>query len=665
MHPPSFDVDDVLRDAADAFLGPALRDALAARAEPHPTVPRLGVAPGLLTAFPEIEGTGLEIAAEVWSAVRVHYASVLRQRKLDRAFLDAATRAMAPRNEGVDPRSEGWQTAIGLRDATGRLVIGPHPQPPDPPSVDVPDWLAGDQITLFGPPDSPRMAINAMNALARVRPDEPAIVTSLVAESGAVPRWGADSEDSKTPLRADLLAATVNLAACFDGTLRWTDPQSGRAYALTEGPRSLPIKRVAGLALPDGAHLLDGLPLPLHLTELVGHVWLTRGHPTASVLYLPKLENEEEAAYVCALLDAVEHAVARRHPSFAGPLRVLVVFENPRAIFRMREMACALGRHFLGGSLGWHDFLASTARLFRHDPGYRIPVKSDPDIVVQHICASHRALATQLGPSGALCIGGMYGVLPVEGDADSLRVSRIGFVRDVVTQLRRGLHGMWVAHPDFVRPGIALVRAWRRRERDPLDPALHDLVRAWVPDAEDCARLLAFVDGPDPGIGNLHGARSLLAADLGQSQVIANHDPQEVRTNVVQALHYLTDWLRGNGCVALPATLRDARGNAVPVRIMDDLATTERSRWELWHEVAHGRVGVDQFEAILAEEAARLAGAPWTAVAARVLRRLVVTTSPPEWVPELLLPFTFDFVRAAADPWAEAVRLCPGRLQDE
>jgi hypothetical protein len=324
----------------------------------------------------------------------------------------------------------------------------------------------------------------------------------------------------------------------------------------------------------------------------------------------------------------------------------------------MREMAAALGPHFLGGSLGWHDFLAATARLFRHDPTYRIPVKSDPDIVIRHIRASHVALATQLGPSGALCIGGMYGVLPVDGDDASLQAARVGFVRDVVTQLRRGLHGMWVAHPDFVRPGLALVEAWRRREADPADRGLHDLLCALVDDPVELEALRAFVDGPDPGRGHLHGPRSLLAADLGTSQVIANGHPDEVATNVRQSLHYLVDWLSGNGCVALPATVRNIRGEPVAVRIMDDLATTERSRWELWHEVHHGRVPVALFDRILGAcldellGEARPAAVRWGPEAARVLRALVVCDVPPEWVTELLLPWTFEPLRDGTVPHA-------------
>ena len=53
-----------------------------------------------------------------------------------------------------------------------------------------------------------------------------------------------------------------------------------------------------------------------------------------------------------------------------------------------------------------------------------------------------------------------------------MQASIVGYVKDVVTQLRRGLDGFWVAHPSFVRIGVALVAAWRRRERDAADDSL-------------------------------------------------------------------------------------------------------------------------------------------------------------------------------------------------
>ena len=116
------------------------------------------------------------------------------------------------------------------------------------------------------------------------------------------------------------------------------------------------------------------------------------------------------------------------------------------------------------------------------------------------------------------------------------------------------------------------------------------------------------------------------------------------------------------------------------VRVMDDLATTERSRWEVWAEVRHGRVSQELFEQILQEEVdfirngdetatkrteVRWEGeaARWYPLAVRLLRQLMLDPDPPEFVTELLMPFTFDCVRDAADPWAKAVALCPGKFE--
>jgi len=279
----------------------------------------------------------------------------------------------------------------------------------------------------------------------------------------------------------------------------------------------------------------------------------------------------------------------------------------------------------------------------------------------------------------------MYGVLPDDSVPGSFEVSMVGFIRDVVTQLRRGLDGFWIAHPDFVRIAIALVQAWRERERDPASDDLSQLIGALVTDADEAARVRAFVFGEDvPGLaeGDPRYLRGVLAADVDTSPVIANDDPEEVRYNVFQALQYLADWLGGNGCVALPATLKNGRGESIFVRIMDDLATTERSRWELWAEVRHGRVSQATFETILAQECAFLRGGPdasaaaargtprrvqipwdasterWYPIAVAILRRLVLSPEPPEFVTEIALPFTFACIRDADDPWAEASRLC-------
>ncbi len=670
------------------YLGEPLLKELEEQGESVPAVPGLSVAPGLRESFPHIEtDEALEFVCELYRRTRDELRAVLDQRGKDRDFIDETVAECAEKNAGRDYLSPDYETPVGRTDEDGRVVVGPPPadqqaSPDELEPVGVPEFMRGIQVTLFGPPDTAKMSINAMNALHRRPKNEPSLVTELVDESGAVPRWGADNEDSKTPIMRTFLKACENLVGCFDGTIRFVDEARQKTYELADDKLSKPIKRIPGLALPDGNHLLDGQPLPLHLFDFAMHLFHNWQRPEALVFYVPKLENEEEAAYIKSLVGHAEAMVRERHPEYeAGSVRLFIVFENPRAIFRIREIAQALSPHFLGGSLGWHDFLASTARVFRNDPRYRIPVKADPNIVINHIKESHEILARALDPLEAIKIGGMYGVLFEGGNRESFEVSMVGYIRDVVAQLKRGLDGFWVAHPDFVRPGIALVEAFQRSREDGDEDVLERLIEQLVPDPVEREPLLEFVFGEDvPGLpeDDPRYLRGVLAANVETSDVIANDDPEEVRYNVFQALQYLADWLCGNGCVALPATMTNARGEEVFVRIMDDLATTERSRWELWAELAHGRVCSELFERILDEELEFIRdgqdsankrvqvkwqgeAARWYPIAARLLTQLATSDEPPEFATELLLPFTLDCVREADDPWAEAGRLCPGK----
>ena len=136
------------------------------------------------------------------------------------------------------------------------------------------------------------MSINAMNALHQQLPGEDPLVAHLVRESGHVPRWGADSEDSKTPMARDLRMASRNLKGCFDGTLSYDDPRNGKHYSLAEDGLALPVKRIPGLALPAGppprqrAAPSSGRAGPAHLDQ--------SNREEARVLYFPKLRTRKK-----------------------------------------------------------------------------------------------------------------------------------------------------------------------------------------------------------------------------------------------------------------------------------------------------------------------------------------------------------------------------------
>ncbi len=627
----------------------------------------------------------LHFACELYAAVKDDLDLVLTQREIDRHFIDAKTQECVKINSqnNIPYADSAYQTVLAKQDERGRTVVGPltdaYHRSAGPCVAELPDWLAPPHVTLFGPPDSAKLSINAMNSFHRAIKDEPRDVADLLTRSKSLPKWGADDEDSKTPLHGDLVLAGDNLKQCFDGTLR--ESEGDRTYAIKADKQALPIKRIPGLALPCTFLFYHGNPLPLHIYDFALHLFHCRMNPRALVFYIPKLENEEEARYLKKLISTAEDMIGNFCPSYQpGSVRLMVVIENPRAIFRVNEIMDTLQPYFAGASLGWHDYLASTARLFKEDAHYRIPVKSDPDIVIKYIKASHELLANVVGGRGGIKVGGMYGVLPLNSDlkSRSFQVTIKGYIRDVITQLKRNLNGFWVAHPDFVRIGLALVQGWREFQDGDQLP-LENLVKALLLPHYH-AEMLAFIYGADSeglDCNSVNFPRALLAADLQESQLMSNSDAEEVRYNVFQTLQYLADWLCGNGCVALPAAIEGEM-----VRVMDDLATAERSRWEVWHEVRHGRFKSDDLVTIIAEEIDFITAnrkseqkqvqvvwnertAKWYPVAVYLTVLMMTQTQPVEFATELLLPFTLDAVRASADPLAFICQLEGDKYQLE
>jgi malate synthase len=651
------------------FLSPKLKEYLLKDATSFPGIEglqQIGAAGGLENK------ESMQFLIDLFLSLRPKLESVLHQRVLDRNFLDERCKALYQFNNEINTSfdHEDYQTVLGLEDQNGRVVAGPLRRnywktTSEKAIADLPEYLRGVHVTLFGPPDNAKMCVNAMNAYHRRLKSEAPIVSELLATHTSLPKWGADDEDSKTPMREDLQSAGENLSRCFTRDLAFEE--NSKKYELAADHLSLPIKRFPGLALPCAFLFYNSAPFPLHLYDFALHLYRNWNIPEALVFYVPKLENEEEAKYIHEMIETAEKKIQQLHPEYKlGTVRLMIVLENPRAIFRTHEIMDALYPYFAGASLGWHDFLASTARLFKEDGNYRIPIKADPDIVIKYIKASHELLANVVGERGGIKVGGMYGILPLgaEASSESFQLTMKGYIRDVVTQLKRKLSGFWVAHPDFVRLGLAFVEAWKiyqEGNKEKLVTLVNSLLAPkYQKEVHD------FMFGPDiEGLNpeNSRYARSLIVADLPASKSPANSDLAEIRYNVFQSLQYLTDWLSGNGCVALPAQIA-----GVSVRVMDDLATAERSRWEVWHEIYHGRVSLPDFLKVAHEEMAFIRkdlsneskivqvkwnerSAKWYPVAFNLMLKLMTDPRPAEFATELLLPFTLEMVRSSNDPW--------------
>ncbi len=661
------------------FISPSLRKFLLDKAKPLFSIPDLlsiGPSGGLENK------KSLEFLISLNNILATKLETILNQRILDRKFIDERTKVLYDYNQeaGLETSDEAYKSVLGLEDHNGRIVWGPlqkdYWQKTNHKDIaPLPEFLKGPHVTLFGPPESEKMCINAMNSYHRKLKDEPAIIEELLKTHKSSPKWGADDEDSKTPLREDLISSGENLAQCFTKKIKITSQAEDKKYELAKEKLALPIKRFPGLAIPCSFLFYKGLPLPLHLYDFALHFYKNWNHPEALVFYVPKLENEEEARYIKNMIQAAESLILKEHPEYkVGSVRLMIVLENPRAIFRTHEIIDELDPYFAGASLGWHDFLASTARLFKEDGNYRIPIKADPDIVIKYIKASHELLAKVVGPRGGIKVGGMYGILPLTNDlkSESFQTTIKGYIRDVITQLKRDLDGFWVAHPDFVRIGLAMVEAWKFYKEGNKKPLNNFVEALLLPKYQK--EILEFIENPDIESldpQNTRYARSLIVADLKQSELMANSDTEEIRYNVFQSLQYLTDWLSGNGCVALPAQV-----GGVAVRVMDDLATAERSRWEVWHEIYHNRISIEEFIKITFEEFNFIRrdlsdtkkivqvkwnqnSAKWYPVALKIMIKLMTDPNPPEFATELLIPFTIENIRNETDPWNAITQIDP------
>jgi len=536
-----------------------------------------------------------KLMALVYERIESQHLQVMHQRKKDREFIDQRMRAVSPFNE----------TIFGQKDADGRVVVGPlgvYDKPNGSNVAPIPTELMGVHVTLFGAPESDQACEDAMTCLEmkNILFHEPSIMQDLVSRGGSSVKWGADSEDSMTPRLDILTEASTRLARCY-----------------AKSTSVIPIKRIPGLGI--SCNFTNGIPL--YLYELL-NFFLSNRTQESLCFYIPKLENEEEASYLCAVLKATEEILDTEFNIRFKSIKVLVVIENPRAIFRVNEIMDELYPYFAGASLGWHDFLAGAARLHKFNEEYRIPVKADTNIVFNHVKAAHELVADVVGGRGGVPIGGMYGILPTETSKD---VVIRGFIRDVVVQLKRGLRGFWVAAPSFMRLGVALAQAWGEN-------CVEEFIRS-LPLPQPMIDEL--VDSKELDQKIIPTLSSLIVADLPESSVISNSHPKEIAYNCFQMLQYMTSWLSGNACDPLPGTV-----DGLPVFILDDLATVERSRWEMWHEVYYNRVPVETFIQIAHEQLhliRRKGSNKWHPLSLQILIMLVTDPEPVEFVTELLL----------------------------
>jgi len=351
----------------------------------------------------------------------------------------------------------------------------------------------------------------------------------------------ADLEDSCSPTWANIVAGQRNLRDAVRREI--TLDVGGKRYRLNESIATL-VVRPRGWHLAERHILVDGEPVSASLADFGLYFFhnaaelIARG--SGPYFYLPKMEHHLEARLWNDVFVFAQEALDIPR----GTIRATVLIETLPAAFEMEEMLYELREHVSGLNAGRWDYLFSFIKTFRDRADKVLPDRAQLTMTVPFMRAYTERLVQVCHTRGAHAIGGMAAFIPSRRDAEVNERAMAKVREDKERESGAGFDGTWVAHPDLVP--IA---------RSAFDRVLGDRPHQKSVLRED-VRIAAdqLIDPAVPGG---------LVTDSG------------VRTNVDVALRYLESWLRGNGAAAIH-------------NLMEDAATAEISRSQLWQWVRHG-----------------------------------------------------------------------------
>jgi malate synthase len=396
----------------------------------------------------------------------------------------------------------------------------------------------------------------------------------------------ADFEDANSPTWANCLEGQSNLIDSVERTISLES--GGKHYQLNQKTATL-VVRPRGWHLPEKHLLVDGEPVSASLFDFglfvfhCGDRLLQRG--SGPYLYLPKLESHLEARLwneACGI--AEDHLGMAR-----GAIRATVLIETVLAAFEMEEILYELRERSTGLNAGRWDYMFSIIKKFRDDSKFILPDRASVAMTVPFMRAYTELLVKTCHRRQAHAIGGMAAFVPSRRDAalNQLALERVR--EDKLREVGDGFDGTWVAHPDLV----------------PVAREVFDKVLGDRPHQVERRRDEVAVT-----------ARDLLDVAATPGEITE----AGVRLNISVGIQYLGSWLQGVGAAAIN-------------NLMEDAATAEISRSQIWQWVHHQKISREQVlairEEVMAElgDAYREAGELFTEVALA-----------PEFVPFMTIP---------------------------
>jgi malate synthase len=369
----------------------------------------------------------------------------------------------------------------------------------------------------------------------------------------------ADFEDANSPTWANLVEGQANLTDAIERTIELETPQ--KAYRLNDETATL-LVRPRGWHLPERHLLLDGEPVSASLFDFGLYVFhngrrlLDRG--AGPWLYLPKLQSHLEARLWNDVFTQSEESLGLPR----GSIRATVLIEHVLAAFEMHEILWELREHAAGLNAGRWDYMFSVIKTFRGRPEFVLPDRNAVTMTAPFMRAYTELLVQTCHERGAHAMGGMAAFIPSRRDPE-LNERALAKVReDKRREATDGFDGTWVAHPDLV----------------PVATEELDRVLAQRPNQLERRREEVSV-----GPGEL----------LDVASTPGEVTEEGLRSDVGVAIRYLSAWLRGSGAVGI-------------FNLMEDAATAEIARSQVWQWLRHARFERAEVERAIDEEIAQL-----------------------------------------------------------
>jgi malate synthase len=351
----------------------------------------------------------------------------------------------------------------------------------------------------------------------------------------------ADFEDATSPTWDNIINGQLNLYDAIRNQIDFT-AENGKSYRLNEDHAVLKV-RPRGWHLQEKHITLNGVPVSASLVDFGLYFFHNAkyllSHGSGPYFYLAKLENHMEARLWNEVFIAAQDYL--QIPQ--GSIKTTVLVETIFGALEMDAILFELKEHIVALNAGRWDYIFSMIKKFRNDPAFILPDRAQITMSVPFMKAYATKLVQVCHRRGAHAIGGMSAFIPSK-DEEANALAKQKVRTDKENEAALGYDGTWVAHPFLVE--VAQEVFSKKFEEGKVNQKDKNIENTGITDA-------TLLDTSIPG---------------------ATITEAGVRTNINVAILYIESWLSGVGAAAL-------------YNLMEDAATAEISRAQLWQWIRH------------------------------------------------------------------------------